>query len=355
MMDTLMHHLQAGISYVSETLRMPDQQLDELGRPLDLSTGLPIGMEIGEPIEDVRSRTPLALRNMVGVGLGYMFDDGRGLARAPASPLLWGLENSGSKGLEQVFADCLGQRVASDLGGDKKDQLYARESQLRIVDISGLSYLNVDLRTTFGLDRARDLLLVPSGQSDVAVSPQIFYASHTLYNRSQKGQLVCMLRDPIERELANYQHLVQTNSYLLQGITSLRQYVEEFGMAEDYMTRILSGHEHGTNPATPQMLQIAKDVLRAKCLVGLHEQLPASINRVVKYLDLESIVDAPPSARPCIDDVAKRERNLDYDLPSVKKGDGVYEALARRNSLDLELYNYALGVFSEQGYTLFTS
>ena len=47
------------------------------------------------------------------------------------------------------------------------------------------------------------------------------------------------------------------------------------------------------NPATPQTLEIAKGVLRAKCLVGLHEQLPASINRVVKYLDLDSIVDAP--------------------------------------------------------------
>ena len=194
----------------------------------------------------------------------------------------------------------------------------------------------MDLRTTFGIDRARDLLLIPSGQSDIAVSPQIFYAARTLYNKAQKGQLVCMLRNPIEREIANYHHLVHTNSHLLQGITSLRQYAEEFGMAENYMTRILSGHEQGTNP-------------------GLHEQLPASINRVVKYLDLDSIVDAPPSARPCIDDAVRRERNLEYDLPSVKKDNGVYEALARRNSLDLELYDYAQGVFSEQGYDLFTS
>lgn len=38
------------------------------------------------------------------------------------------LENSGSQVLEKVFADCLGQRVASDLGGDEENQLYARES-----------------------------------------------------------------------------------------------------------------------------------------------------------------------------------------------------------------------------------
>lgn len=220
--------------------------------------------------------------------------------------------------------------------------------------MSGLSYVNVDLRTTFGIDRARDLLLIPSGQSDVVVSPQVFYASRKLFNASQKGQLLCLLRDPIERELANYQHLVQTNSYLLQGITSLKQYAEEFGMTENYMTRILSGHEHGINPVTPKMLEIAKDVLRAKCLVGLHEQLPASINRVAKYLDLESVVDTPPSSRPCMDDVAKREMDTVYDLPKVKEGDSVYEALARRNSLDLELYHYALGIFSEQGYTLFS-
>ena len=34
----------------------------------------------------------------------------------------------GSQALEQMFADCLGIRVASDLGGDEKNQLYARES-----------------------------------------------------------------------------------------------------------------------------------------------------------------------------------------------------------------------------------
>jgi hypothetical protein len=221
--------------------------------------------------------------------------------------------------------------------------------------VSGLSYVNVDLRTTYGIDRARDLLLIPSGQSDVAVSPQVFYASRKLFNAAQKGQLVCMLRNPIERELANYQHLVQSNSYLLQGITSLKQYAENnFGMAENYMTRILSGQEHGIGPATPKMLEIAKDVLRAKCLVGLHEQLPASINRIVKYLDLDSVVDTPPSSRPCIDDAVNREMDIVYDLPKVKEGDRVYEALARRNSLDLELYHYALGIFSEQGYTLFS-
>ena len=212
----------------------------------------------------------------------------------------------------------------------------------------------MDLRTTFGIDRARDLLLIPSGQSDVAVSPQLFYASRKLFNAAQKGQMVCVLRNPIERELANYQELVQTNSYLLQGITSLQQYAEEFSMTENYMTRVLSGHEHGISPATPKMLEIAKDVLRAKCLVGLHEHLSASINRAVKYLDLDSVVDTPPSSRPCLDDVVKRELDLAYNLPRVKEGDSVYEALARRNSLDLELYYYALGIFSEQGYTLFS-
>ena len=127
-MNILMHRLQFAVSYVSESLRVPDQQLDELGRPLDPTTHLPIGMEIGEPIENVRSRIPPTLQNMVDVGPGRIRDDGRGLESAPASPLIWGLENSGSQVLEQVFADCLGQSVASDLGGDEENQLYARET-----------------------------------------------------------------------------------------------------------------------------------------------------------------------------------------------------------------------------------
>ena len=124
--DNLIHRVQGGISYASENFHGSGQQLDDLGRPIDPSTGLPIGMEIEETIDNVRSRVPLALRNMVDVGAAV--DEGRGLARAPASPLIWDLDYSGSKALEQIFADCLGMRVASNLGGDENNQLYARES-----------------------------------------------------------------------------------------------------------------------------------------------------------------------------------------------------------------------------------
>ena len=124
--DDLMHRLQASISHVSENFRGPGQQFDDLGRPLDPSTGLPIGMEIEEPIDNVRSRVPFALRNMINVG--DVVDEGRGLAQTPASPLIWDLDYSGSKALERIFADCLGMRVAGDLGNDENNQLYARES-----------------------------------------------------------------------------------------------------------------------------------------------------------------------------------------------------------------------------------
>ena len=124
--DNLMHRLQASISYVSENFRGSRQQFDDLGRPLDPSTGLPIGMEIEEPLDNVRSRVPLALRNMINVG--DVADEGRALAQTPASPLIWDLDYSGSKALEQIFADCLGMRVAGDLGNDENNQLYARES-----------------------------------------------------------------------------------------------------------------------------------------------------------------------------------------------------------------------------------
>ena len=123
LVGSLMHRLQASMPYVSENFRGSGQQVDDLGRPLDPSTGLPIGMEIEEPIDNVRSRIPLALRNMIDV-----IDAGRGLAQTPAFPLIWDLDHSGSQALEQMFADCLGIRVTSDLGGDEKNQLYARES-----------------------------------------------------------------------------------------------------------------------------------------------------------------------------------------------------------------------------------
>jgi len=41
-----------------------------------------------EPIENVRSRVPPTLQNMVDVGPGRILDDGRGLTSAPASPII---------------------------------------------------------------------------------------------------------------------------------------------------------------------------------------------------------------------------------------------------------------------------
>lgn len=160
-----------------------------------------------------------------------------------------------------------------------------------------------------------------------------------------------MFRDPVTRELENYQDLI--DSIIDQEEISLDEYLHEFAPQENLIVRTITGNEHKDGPATAEMLEKAKAIVRTKCLVGIYEQLAPSIARFEEYFGYGPIIDAPPSARPCIDNVKKNEERASKRISKVEVGDSSYQTIMDRNQFDFLLYKFAKVVWEEQGETLF--
>ena len=321
------------------------EQYDDLGRPV---SGLSIEDAttlFAERIDDVRPQVPAPLHNLLDVDVPAPAE----ASGATVTPFLWHLDRSGSDVVEEVVAECLGQRVASDLAGNTKAQIYTTEAHLRVVSIEGGSYLNVDLSTMAGVDRGRDLGLLSSGLVDSVVSPQFFYAASQLFDAVHQGRVVCMFRDPVTRELENYQDLVDS----IDQDISLEEYLREFDLQENLIVRTITGNEYEDVPVTAEMLERAKAIVRTKCLVGIYDQLAPSIARFEEYFGYGPIIDAPPSARPCIEGVRKNEERASRRMPKVEQDDPSYQTIMSRNEYDTELYTFAKVVWEEQGKTLF--
>lgn len=93
------------------------------------------------------------------------------------------------------------------------------------------------------------------------------------------------------------------------------------------------------------------------CLLAIrkryHEHLAPSIARVEEYFGYGPIIDAPPSARPCIDEVRREEEASAKRTPKAREGDTTHQTIMSRNQFDAELYEFAKVVWEEQGETIF--
>jgi hypothetical protein len=113
-------------------------------------------------------------------------------------------------------------------------------------------------------------------------------------------------------------------------------------------------------------LDVAKEILRRKCIVGLLGEKGESMKRFEKffgwdagasrdYIDATELHAAPGASRwKNAKDEECRDRLLYWGWinknkhPTVEEGSGVYRLLESRNRYDIELYMYARQLFEEQ-------
>lgn len=111
------------------------------------------------------------------------------------------------------------------------------------------------------------------------------------------------------------------------------------------MTRWLSNARSGD--VTKQHLNLAKEVLRTKFVVGLFPNLEKSIEHFEKYFGWQ-IVNRP-YRKKCVEELisvgANRHTTLNEEITTDSRG---YNALREKNQLDMELYRYAQQLFHEQ-------
>mmetsp|Transcript_11089 Transcript_11089/g.13129 ORF Transcript_11089/g.13129 Transcript_11089/m.13129 type:complete len:514 (+) Transcript_11089:116-1657(+) len=222
-------------------------------------------------------------------------------------------------------------------------------------------YVNVDLSTTRGIESAAQLGLPELGLAEVIVSNKLHLATTALLDAIHKGRLFTALRHPVDRSISEY-YYSKLNDPQFKNF-SLQKFVHSDHMKENWMTRSLVN-----NPKLPLVrddLSLAKEILRQRCVVGLHENIELSFNLFERYFgwtaeaeitenvrgysakDLKDAVDAHDT---CKRDVLKKEQSYAFDIHKLV-GDideELYSKIVEKNKFDMELFWYANYLFEEQ-------
>ncbi len=133
---------------------------------------------------------------------------------------------------------------------------------------------------------------------------------------------------------------------VLQDI-SLEEFIESNYYAGNQLTRVL-WHGYGLEIPTENQLHLAQEILRTKFVIGLHDNLAESINLFEDYFFWEKGHD--PETDLCKREQQKIEnqRELDMYREVGNVGSTVHDRIVERNSLDLQLYWYAVDLHKAQ-------
>ena len=225
------------------------------------------------------------------------------------------------------------------------DLTYSKE--LQVVEIFGDSFVNVDTTTSEGITRAVSLGLAESGLTDVIISPIINDTAY-LFNEKHQGRMFTIFRDPIQRS-ANMYYYFSTAKWdkrynpALATIT-LEQFALSNYMENNYLTRLIVNKPGGS--LSEADVDMAKEIIRRKCLVGLYDQLEESVERFEKYFGW--VDSGGKDADECKTRVLTQGLRK-YDVaPVVAEGTSEWDLLYQQNRWDMELYFFVKQLYAFQ-------
>lgn len=226
-----------------------------------------------------------------------------------------------------------------------------RSAGSTVKDILGkCAYIRIAWDATATNERlkvARDTQLVQSGQVDV-ITTQYLYEGASLFDGQQhRGRCFTFIRHPIERAVSLFYYLgvashEPTYDPQLRYI-SIEMWAKSKRVEHNWMTRFLSNELKGD--LTPKHLEIAKAVLRQKCLVGLLEEKTESWLRFQKFFGWQFYTE---EMSECKDKLLNWKWSSKNQHELVHEDSSAWELLYKQNMLDMELYNYARQLFEEQ-------
>lgn len=235
----------------------------------------------------------------------------------------------------------------------KSQQGSGSEERLRVIATEdNRRYVNVDVTTPEGILKASQMGFGSSDLADVMFTPLLLESAESLLSDSKRGRMFAIFRHPIDRVVSIF--------YYLQGATWEPTYNPEFAQwtIDDYarseycesnwMVRSLTNKM--TGPLTPDDILVAQEVLRKKCLVGLLEGMEESMLRFHSYFRFAGVDNdaALECSRRYFASKDSGQSNS-HKHPALDQGSETWALLARKNGLDIRLYEYAQGLFEEQG------
>jgi hypothetical protein len=219
-----------------------------------------------------------------------------------------------------------------------------------IVQVGKSRYVNVDTTTQAGIERAKKLGLISSGLTDVIVSP-FLHDITTLFqstNTHKNAKCFTLLHHPIERAIAVFTKLKQAaesgdqNSSKIFELMTIEEYAKSKFSEDNWMVRFLTNTLSG--PLSKDHLELAKMILEHRCLVGFLDRFEESLDRFEKYFRWDKLGSYDPKS-------CQKDSTDIQEYPTYEEGSEVWMLLKAKNEYDLDLYNYALDLYSRQELT----
>ena len=222
--------------------------------------------------------------------------------------------------------------------------------------MTNISYTK-DLSDRKGIKEAYELGLAESGLADVISTKYVSFAADYLFDvKSQKGRLFTLLRHPVEQVIMSYHHFL--NHHKSSEVYTLQQYIASPYMKRNWLTHFLSTLNNLEDSANAQSLNLAKEILRKKCVVGVYENLEQSIELFVDYFGwvVDTSSEAITDQKQCIPEAIEHSQDATnvFFMKIIKKkydieyGGDIYNSIVAKNDLDMELYWYAYDLHKAQ-------
>mmetsp|Transcript_3474 Transcript_3474/g.7660 ORF Transcript_3474/g.7660 Transcript_3474/m.7660 type:complete len:673 (-) Transcript_3474:154-2172(-) len=268
-------------------------------------------------------------------------------------PLFWGLPFAGGSIMESVLGQCMNLVQASDGKGIQDGR--GGDLHLSTIMIMGKKYLNVDLSTQEGIERASALALGTSGMADVVYSPLLHEVSE-LFSTMNQGRLFVMVRHPIEREFARFRYLRKWDHGKLIENDKSMSYVEfahSDYVADNWMTRTLVG-KGKDEELTAKDMHTAKEILRRKALVGLYSDIIGAVRHYARYFGWDNAMNGGKLNRgtlSCFESAILEGMKKDtYDAFNLVEEDAQEGSVAWRKIMEKNRYDFELYLYSQHLY-----
>ena len=233
---------------------------------------------------------------------------------------------------------------------DEPEETQNNNNQLHVVEAEdGRKYVNVDVTTPEGISRASRLGFSSSGLADIIFSPLLRESSELLLDGdNHKGRMFAVIRHPVDRIVSLFyylQHATWEPTYNAQYATmTLEDYAYSPYCESNWMVRSLVNKMEG--PLEPADIEIAKEIIRKKCIVGLMDRMDETIIRFHAFFGFEDD-DALACGRENFSTAGGRQTNS-HKHPTLDPKEDAWQTIAGKNRLDIILFEYALELFEEQ-------
>jgi len=259
-------------------------------------------------------------------------------------PFLWMIPRSAAVSLENILAKCHHLVAAGNKGAIGGT---ATAPSLEVFEpYPGEKYVNVELRTKAGIQRAIDLDVVGSGLVDFVVASRIYEVREIFHPPRNQGRCFALIRHPIERAVSLFYYLKDAsheNSFNEEiSKMSIEQYVKSDKVESNWMIRSIVGKLEG-GTVTIDDVNEAKQFLEKKCIIGLSSEYSESYHRFENYFELGTSKD-----NGCENKVMASFAAQAQSHPKIVENSPVWNDLTGRNNLDISLYEFAVELFKKQ-------